>query len=85
MEKAHGTVNANRRNKFHTFNLTESGPEVEEVNAVDVVQKKLRSLSVRELRRASGRSKSVTRSKAMKMVRIAATSGRIREEGDARL
>ena len=36
LEKTDGTTNANRRNKFGVLNLTDSGMEVEEVDAVDV-------------------------------------------------
>ena len=83
LEMTDGTTNATRSKKFDVLKLTESGLEVEEVNAVDVVQEIVRTLSIRQLPRASGRSErgGVTRTKATKTMRLAAASGSpIREE-----
>ena len=75
-ERTDGTTDVTRSNKFDVLNLTESGLKVDEVNAVDELQE------VVEITDDTGAAKSVwpiqesaTRTKATKMVRLAAASG----------
>ena len=76
LEKTDEMTNANRSNNFDALNLTESGLEVEAVNAVYVVQE------IAEITVDSGaawsvcpiRKKGVTRTKASKTERLAAAS-----------
>ena len=73
-------ASACRSNKFDVVNLTERGLEVEEVNAVDVVQE------IVEITEWAIRKKGVTRTQATKTVMLAATSwSPILVERDARL
>ena len=70
------------------LNLTENGTEIEEVNAVDVVQEIVAIAVVSEAAKSVSpiRQKGITRRNAAKTVRLAVANGsRIRVEGDARL
>ena len=88
LEQADGTTTANRSNKFDVLNPTGSGVEVEEVNAVDVVQEIVATTvdSGAAKNKWPIRKKRVTIMKATRTVRLAAASGGpIQVEGGARL